>query len=106
MAPSRISDRDAFYTKDAVARACVLKMMEHVFADAAIVLLDPSAGDGAFAKAFPTTGYRRCVACDIVGGDEACPLIQKADFLKSTRSSLGISPDECIVVCTNPPFGP
>ena len=97
--------RDAYFTRPHVAR--------QVWADAfrfcrrrgldtrRIHWIEPSAGGGVFITEQPRR-VRQVTAVDI---HPMHPLVRFANFFDLTRQSLGVKPDEVVVVIGNPPYG-
>jgi hypothetical protein len=94
----RVNCKDQFYTQPAVAAACVASFAAR-YPDAATeyIWIEPSAGAGAFVRAFPSGS--EAVAIDI---EPAATGILKADFLEWPAPPQ--TPKKCIVI-GNPPFG-
>lgn len=94
-------DNDAFYTKPDVADVCVCDVLTHV--NAFDLVIEPSAGDGAFVNSIkcrlPTI---RLVAIDI---DPSADSIVKHDFYKTTSTYFDITASTKVLVIGNPPFG-
>lgn len=84
----RTNDKDKFYTKSSVARACVDELRQHAIGQ----WIEPSAGSGAFVDA----AEREVISMDIEPGRED---IQRQDFLT------WVSPHSHCTVFGNPPFG-
>ena len=94
MAKNNIFDK--FYTNDDIAESCFADVLNMTRYDGASPLVEPSAGGGAFLRAFKKHGYDAFDAYDIA--PEADGII-KQDFLKLDRLYDGS-------VCVgNPPFG-
>jgi predicted RNA methylase len=109
----RVNGKDQFYTQPAIAEACISSLIAH-YPDAATdyTWIEPSAGAGAFVRAFPAGA--ETVAIDI---EPAAADIVKADFLEwlpesvepcvalpSAGSTTPQSSKKYLVV-GNPPFG-
>ncbi len=96
----RTNGADKFYTKDAVAKECVDKLISTCpyITDSSWLWIEPSAGSGAFLRALPT-GVRH-VGIDIEPGGAG---IVQADFL--TWSLAASASGSKKLVFGNPPFG-
>ena len=91
----RTNSKDQFYTKPAVAAACITSLIDRYPGASEYLWVEPSAGAGAFLQAIPE--HIDCVGIDI---EPAAPNILKADFLEWTYNSS----KKCVVI-GNPPFG-
>lgn len=97
---------DQFYTQDTIAEACFLRMLEVLRENVwqsgndEIFLLEPSAGDGAFLRAFSKYGYENYYACDI---DPHAAQVKRHDFVSDDLS--GELTHKNIITVGNPPFG-
>ena len=94
MAKNNIFDK--FYTNDDIAELCFANVIDMTGYDGTVPLVEPSAGGGAFLRAFKKHGYDTFDAYDIA--PEADEII-KQDFLKLDR------PYDGSVCVGNPPFG-
>jgi hypothetical protein len=95
----RTNAADKFYTKDAVAKACVDKLISTCpsVVGGSWLWIEPSAGGGAFLRAMPP-GVRH-VGVDIEPGG---PGIVQADFLNWSAPA---AEQQRKVIIGNPPFG-
>lgn len=92
----RTNEKDQFYTKPAIAKLCVEKLLEWNPAVTSYRWLEPSAGSGSFFGAVPPGTELLAIDIDPKRAD-----IKKEDFLKwiPPRS------DKKTLVFGNPPFG-
>jgi hypothetical protein len=81
---------DKFYTKSAVAKACI--DISDIFSYS--VIIEPAAGAGAFSNQLPN-----CIALDL---DPDNPSVTKQDWFTFERERHN---DEKVLVIGNPPFG-
>lgn len=101
---SRAKDYDQFYTKDAVAKACLetlLREIEPAYDLDQISFLEPSAGDGAFLRGLEDLGFSNYYASDI---DPRAKNIKKRDFLTDDLTE-EVPDQKNLIVVGNPPFG-
>lgn len=91
----RQNTKDQFYTKPSIARECINSILSNYPEALQCIWVEPSAGNGAFLSALPSTISR--VAIDL---DPRVPGIIKADFLTWIPAS-----HEPRVFFGNPPFG-
>jgi hypothetical protein len=95
---------DKFYTKPAVARKCVNRILEVVAGAEGWQWIEPSAGGGAFLQAAAAAAGVVAVGMDIDPKGEG---IVQGDFLKwrpvGAGAGAGVSPG--MLVFGNPPFG-
>lgn len=84
--------RGQYYTSEAVAFQCYSMFVEH-FDPARFLLVEPSAGTGAFFKLFPPGS----LAFDL---DPKYPGVKKADFL-----TVEVNSHRPVAMIGNPPFG-
>ena len=90
------NELDKFYTNDDVALRCWETTVRIIGYDGQTPLVEPSAGGGAFCRAFEQTGYHSYDAFDIA---PEYPNVVKQDFLLLNR------PYDKAVCVGNPPFG-
>ncbi len=95
MRTKRTVEREEYYTAHQLAEQCVDFAHRHLSFDSFQYILEPSAGDGVFARLLPEE-KRICI--DVHPRSE---LVQKADFLKWHPPLLHGS----ILTIGNPPFG-
>lgn len=87
---------DKFYTNDDIADECFIDALAMTGYNGCAPLVEPSAGGGAFIRAFRKHGFDKFDAYDIVPESDG---ILKQDFLKLIR---GYDGSLCV---GNPPFG-
>ena len=90
---------DKFYTNDDVALSCwhnTINFLGLSADDNNLSIIEPSAGGGAFLRAFETTGFEKYLAYDIA---PEAPGIIEQDFLALER------PHDASICVGNPPFG-
>lgn len=85
---------DQFYTNDHIASQCYDVIKSHIHIHEYDIILEPSAGEGAFFKLFPID---KRIGIDI---DPKCDSIIKGDFLKYNYEH-----NKKYIVIGNPPFG-
>lgn len=90
--PSTAIQLDQYYTRPAVAMRCYRIVRRH-YDTSAFLLVEPSAGTGAFARLLPAGS----LAFDL---EPKHHLVQKADFFK-----VAIPRGQPVMVIGNPPFG-
>lgn len=93
---SKTNVLDKFYTNDDVALSCWQKTIDVLGYEGQTPLVEPSAGGGAFCRAFEATGYAEYDAFDI---EPECDGVERCDFLAYER------PYDGSVCVGNPPFG-
>jgi hypothetical protein len=99
-------ERDAFYTKPAVAQHCVAAALRVLAANGfvPVAAVEPAAGDGAFVVAIRAALPAAHVAALDVA--PAAAAIATGSFYDATAASLGVAGVEAAtLVATNPPFG-
>ena len=94
-----MGDLDKFYTAPHLARACVDRFREHVNCDDPDILIEPSAGDGSFAKLLWDMHIYNFRAYDLK--PEHADVMEQ-DFLKIDLEQFGTRDLHFI---GNPPFG-
>jgi len=94
---SKKNKLDQYYTNNWLAKKCSKIFKDTIPEENREVVLEPSAGNGAFLGFFD-----KMVAIDI---DPKHNDVQRADFLESTRHSLGIPHKDRVSIVGNPPFG-
>jgi hypothetical protein len=95
----RTNTKDQYYTKVAVAKTCVDRILDVCPEASNCVWIEPSAGSGAFLKAVPTTVMSK-LGIDI---DPQCADVVRGDFLAWTPP-VDLSGQK-MVFFGNPPFG-
>ena len=85
---------DQFYTKDSVAKQCYETLLHHINMDDYDIVLEPSAGKGAFFKLFPID---KRVGLDIDPKCEGVATLNYFDFSPRAQKTY--------IVVGNPPFG-
>lgn len=97
--------RDAFFTRPHVAKETWDTALQHCAArgidPSTVHWIEPSAGAGAFVDTKPDC-VKRLTAVDIYPLADG---IDTANFLTSTRQSLGVINGDPVIVIGNPPFG-
>jgi hypothetical protein len=91
----RKNTKDQYYTKAAVATKCVTTLLELCPRAAAFQWIEPSAGNGAFLKAVPSSFMKFGIDLEPKG-----PEIQQGNFLDWAPTS-----DQDRIFFGNPPFG-
>lgn len=99
-------DRDTVYTPDALAQACVARLVEDDWLPLGGCVVEPSVGGGAFARALTAHGYR------VVGvdrdpraqGGRFCDLYLPATWESACASGV-LREHYPVAVVGNPPFG-
>jgi hypothetical protein len=92
----RQNTKDQFYTKSSIATKCVTTILTRCPETTTYQWTEPSAGNGAFLKAVPSTIY--CSGLDI---EPKAVEIEQADFLKWTPPAT----NQPRIFFGNPPFG-
>jgi hypothetical protein len=85
---------DQFYTTDTIAQHCIDTLSSHVSISSYDVVLEPSAGKGAFYKLLPP---KTRIGIDL---DPKCDGVQYKDFLEYAHET-----DKKYLIVGNPPFG-
>ena len=95
---------DKYYTKPEIVRACIYHMKQHIGISPHDIVIEPSAGNGAFISAIKELPAHDHAFYDI---KPEHPLVQKQDYLAFSHEHLGDITDvnRKIHVIGNPPFG-
>lgn len=89
---------DKFYTKSNIVELCITKMREHLTIKKSDVIIEPSAGNGAFSKQLKDI-FKNVIAIDIEPEDSS---VVKQDFFEFDPSEYN---NKTIHIIGNPPFG-
>lgn len=89
---------DKFYTKSNIVELCITKMKENLIIKKTDVIIEPSAGNGAFSKKLKEI-YNNVIAIDIQPEDSS---VIKQDFFEFDISEYN---NKTIHIVGNPPFG-
>ena len=95
---------DKYYTKPEIVRTCIYHMKQHIDISPCDIVIEPSAGNGAFISAIKKLPAHDHAFYDI---KPEHPVVQKQDYLAFSHEHLGDITDaeRKIHVIGNPPFG-